>query len=455
MLKSETGTRFEGLTLHRIRLRPVVRSLFLALLFLALLLNGSVATPYRELSICLALVPLLLSLMIPVPEPEIRRLRNLTLGLIGAAALWGLLQAAPLPLWMPVHPIWRAAAPLLDLETGALSVAPQSTVAALPSLVLPGLIFICSLVLSQSVTGARQMWYGLAVIGSMIVVISFVLELAFADAFFFSEYEVGYGTFSGVFVNRNIAASAFVLTAFALAGVRYFQAGGQRSKKKSAKPQLTRSTVLSLLMLLLTGIAILATQSRAGTLLSFPLLCLCLGISEASKRGQQKLVTIMTVLAVGSLIVALFGEPVFGRLEAARPDARWCAWSATMDGIRSNFWTGTGYGTFIDAFPAHRDPSCLTAAGTWHRAHNGFLELAFGFGVPAALLFFGAGYAILGHSLLTGLRRRKSLRAIPILCLGLLAYVSAHSMVDFPMQIPGVAWYFAALMGVGCATSLQ
>lgn len=153
------------------------------------------------------------------------------------------------------------------------------------------------------------------------------------------------------------------------------------------------------------------------------------------------------------MLLILFGEPVFSRMNGIDKDLRWCAWSITSSAILDNFWLGTGFGTFIDSFPTYRDPICLGTEGTWHRAHNSFLELILGLGL-AALVFLLLGYQIVLRCCFLGLKYRKSLRAIPILTLGILVFVSGHSLVDFPMQIPGVATYCAALLGAGCAISI-
>ena len=48
-----------------------------------------------------------------------------------------------------------------------------------------------------------------------------------------------------------------------------------------------------------------------------------------------------------------------------------------------------------------------------------------------------------------GLKNRRRLRGIPVLLAGLTLYLTAHSLVDFPLQIPGMAAYAAALFGAG------
>lgn len=434
------------------RYHATCRALLPLVLFLAALLNGSVSPPYLQISGGLVAILFLLCVPIRTISSDVRTLIYGCVILLAFLALWGGIQALPLPLFFPGHPIWQEAAPVLDLSTGSLSVNPIRSLTALPALISPGLVFLTTLLLCQSAQAARRVWISLSLVGVAIVMISIILEAFFPELQFFTTYEVGRASFSGVFVNRNVSAAFFGLTAFSLTGTLYLMRSGSRKKHRSSADIAKQSLVG--LMLFVVIIAIIATRSRAGTLLSLPILSLCLAIIFAKTLRKQRIARTLSILGVGFVLLVLFGEPVFSRLGNMSQDLRWCTWASTVTGVLDNFWTGTGFGTFKEAFPAYRNSECLGTTAGWHRAHNSFLEFIFGFGAPAALLAFALGYALLLNASLTGLRRRKSLRAIPILTLGTLGFVSAHSLVDFPLQIPGVAYYCAALMGAGSAVSL-
>lgn len=435
------------------RYRSLCRTGLAAVLFLAALLNGSVSPPYSQIAGCLAALLALMCLPVKITSAALRRLVTGISLILVLAALWVGLQAMPLPLGYG-HPIWQEVSPFLPVTSGYLSISPNRTLAALPALVLPGLVFICTVLLCQSSHSAKRIWHLLALTGAAIVLLSITLEAFFPEAQFFSTYQVGYGSFSGVFVNRNVSASYFGLTAFALAGSALILAAGRKRRNPERPSRSALLPTLVWLMLFATLIAIIATRSRAGTIFSLPLLFLCLGIIFAKARHHRRTARVLAVLGGGFVLLVLFGEPVFSRLDGTPQDLRWCTWASTIQGISDHPWAGTGFATFIEAFPAYRDPGCLGTEGTWHRAHNSFLELSFGIGLPAAALLLGLGYRLLLQSCFTGLRRRKSLRAIPVLTLGALGFVSVHSLADFPLQIPGVAYYFAALMGAGCAISV-
>jgi hypothetical protein len=54
-----------------------------------------------------------------------------------------------------------------------------------------------------------------------------------------------------------------------------------------------------------------------------------------------------------------------------------------------------------------------------------------------------------------GWRERQAFRFVPLSCLGVLVTVTLHSLVDFSVQIPGVALVVAAVLGSGAAVSLE
>jgi len=435
------------------RYRSFCRAALASVLFLAALLNGSVSPPYTQISGCLTALLALLCLPIGVNSSALRHLITAAALILALAALWAGFQIVPLPFGYG-HPIWQEVSPFVPVTSGYLSISPNRTLTALPALILPGLIFICTVILCQTSRSAKRLWHLLALVGTAIVMLSVVLEAFFPEAQFFSTFRVGYGNFSGVFVNRNVSAAFFVLTAFALAGSALILTADRQKRcpEPSARPALLPALVW--MMLFVTLIAIIATRSRAGTMLSLPLLFLCLGIISAKVQHHRRTARFLAVMGGGFVLLIMFGEPVFSRLDGTPQDLRWCAWASTIRGISDHPWAGTGFATFIEAFPAYRDAECLGTQGTWHRAHNSYLELAFGIGLPATALLIGLTYRLLLKACFTGLRRRKSLRAIPVLTLGALGFVSAHSLVDFILQIPGVVYYFSALMGAGCAISV-
>jgi O-antigen ligase len=121
-----------------------------------------------------------------------------------------------------------------------------------------------------------------------------------------------------------------------------------------------------------------------------------------------------------------------------------------IEGIETNPWLGTGYGTFRQAFMAYKNPDL--SEGNWDKAHNSYLELAMELGVPATAAIIGA-FAWVGSICLLGLYRRRRRRIFSAVGLAATAQVAGHSLVDFSLQIPGFVACYALLMGMAWSQS--
>jgi O-antigen ligase len=162
----------------------------------------------------------------------------------------------------------------------------------------------------------------------------------------------------------------------------------------------------------------------------------------------------LVCLLGGAALFALYGGLVVRRLEieGLTDRARLCVYEATWRAIDSNFWRGTGLGTFQDVLPSYRSPAC-NLYGYWDTAHNFFLEGWLGFGA-AFVVCTAFVYWKLLQTFVRGIRERQRLRFVPLACLCFLVMVTLHSLVDFSLQIPGVGVTVAATLGAGCAISL-
>jgi O-antigen ligase len=86
------------------------------------------------------------------------------------------------------------------------------------------------------------------------------------------------------------------------------------------------------------------------------------------------------------------------------------------------------------------------------KAHNDYLEFAAGLGLPAAIAWWTA-WTLLIADCLRGVFRRRRNRQFVILAVGASVLVAVHSAFDFSLQIPAVAFFYAALIGIGLAQS--
>lgn len=118
---------------------------------------------------------------------------------------------------------------------------------------------------------------------------------------------------------------------------------------------------------------------------------------------------------------------------------RWQVWRDTFAIIRDHPWFGTGLGNFEWVFPGYQSEDLAMG---WVHAHNDYLELAAGLGLPA----FGilcASWLGLGIFLVRSFFRIPLSRACLVLG-GLisLAALSLHGLADFNLAVPSNALIF-------------
>ncbi len=446
------------------------RALLLALLFcigLALMMNGAVAAPYRQIAFLLCGLPLLATLTVRLTQAATGSLLRWGILCMAYFLIWALIQSTPLPFDWRAHPVWGSLSDLGIAAQPTLSVAPSKTRAAIPGLILPFLAFAAIVLICQERREAIFAWKVLAILGLALAGLSVLLELVWPTTLFFSRFEVGRGAFNGIFVNRNTTAAFLGLSSFAVAGWLMLPRPRPRrewpAREGLAAFGWSRIILTALLFLLI--ITLITTRSRAGVTLA--LLCLTLAFvavimlrphagktrDDTSVRRLGKGLKSILICGAGALLFVAFGEPVLSRMGSVAEDGRWCAWASTLHIIVERPLVGTGFGTFADAFPQYRDAECLGTSSAWTRAHNSYLELLAGMGLIGGVGLVAA-LTVLLRVLIRGVRTRKSLQAIPIMTLGALSFLALHSLLDFPLQVPGVALYFSALLGAGCAVSI-
>lgn len=392
--------------------------------------------------------------------------RNRTRGLerlawltAGGLAVYVCLQITGAFGLMPAHPIWaEASAALGETMSGSPSVSPATAAAALPSILAPFLMFIAGLRLMRTDEDALGMISTLAVLGGLVALFGLLQFTLAPDFVLFSEKPAYQDSLTAVFVNRNSAAAYFGCAIVLLLGLARWQIGGSSLRRSlsdlvSEDDGTQRNWRLALYAFLLAAstLALLLTKSRAGIACSAAAVMVYVALT-AMKKGRR-LASIAFLLG-GALLIALvffvFGGQTLYRAEVrGLDDARFCVLPGILAAARDNWPFGTGPGTFSLVFPAYRDPAC-GLYGVWNRAHNFFLEgtitLGVGFWVAAAMVLAG-----LSVTLVRGLRRRRSKRFGPAMGVSLVALLVLHDLIDFSLQIPGIALN-TALALAACST---
>lgn len=185
------------------------------------------------------------------------------------------------------------------------------------------------------------------------------------------------------------------------------------------------------------------------------------GLGGGPDTGRGRLVSLLLAPAgvvaalVGIGVVAVIGlQEGLGRLLSTTPydvswGARLAAYDATLDLWRRFPWTGSGAGTFREAFPLVQ-PADLV--GTWRHAHSDPLELLATTGVlGVALVAIGLGAVVLRLAAVLQRGSRSEDRAAALAALGALAALAVHDAVDFGLTLPANAAALAIVVGAAVA----
>lgn len=253
------------------------------------------------------------------------------------------------------------------------------------------------------------------------------------------------GLVFGPFINRNHYA-AWVLMLTPLAWVK---AARQR------QPGETR--LFWGLVLLVLGLSVMLSLSRAGTilfLLSFPLY---LVLGRSGRRTGR-------VAAAGALAVIVLAGVATLALDTGRLLMRWEAlgklftesesvdlyrvhmWRDTLPMIRDHLWLGSGLDTFGVLSDSYRT---FPSSAHWAQAHNDYLQWLAETGLIGAALALWFLWT-LGRTVAEKMRLAAESRTRQLVAgaaLGCLL-VLLHSLVDFPLRIPANALLFASLWAV-------
>jgi hypothetical protein len=206
--------------------------------------------------------------------------------------------------------------------------------------------------------------------------------------------------------------------------------------------------------------AVIATGSRAGTFSTAGALLALLMVAGGFAFRQTKLRWISTaglgLLAGAVILFVINGDVLANRLDdigtaGVRDDTRLMLWNAALRMIHDAPIFGLGLGSYERAYPMYSDTMMPLVMD---KAHNDYLELAAGWGLPASILWLGA-IALLVAMCVRGVQFRHRDRIYPIIAIGASVLVGLHSLFDFSLQMPAIAMTYATVLGIGVAQSFS
>ncbi|WFR97750.1 O-antigen ligase family protein [Rhizobium tumorigenes] len=394
----------------------------------------------------------------------------------------GLILATTTTVWVEIqsmttitggfaNPLWQDLDKAFLRITGAISIQPADSIATLMFMAVPMMTFLTGLIINRSDEDGRHMAAALTVGGGLCAIYGLIQFNFFPNTNMFFPKVAYQDSLTATFVNRNTAGTFLGLVCLAL--VRY---GWSLSRKISwmallhpaPSGHIRRSSLLPFfsfiaLLFACSVAALLLTKSRGaiasaaiGTLFLVFFLAIQpmkkTGFSAPASRMKRVLRGALAMTIVVGLLVVFGGRTLLRAETQGTDDARFCVLPGILEMAKGEPLLGYGFGTFRYAFPPYRDARCGIVY-IWERAHNFYLEGFIGLGVMfVALVFIGLSALLIVHVI--GMYKRRTMRSYSALGFASILLVSLHGLVDFSLEIPGMASYFAAIIATTSSVSL-
>ncbi|MDB5650123.1 MAG: hypothetical protein JWL62_1643 [Hyphomicrobiales bacterium] len=369
------------------------------------------------------------------------------------------------------HPAWNVVRESIRPISGAISLDPEQTRASIVTL-SPALGFLVTIRLFSIRADAMRLLRQLCWLGAAVAAFGILQHIFFPSFLALGRKSFYLDSVTAFFVNRNSAGTFFGVGTLLALGMtlRHLRAINPSKlperlfAQNSHQSQDYRRFAFFSCLTLLQGVALLLTQSRGAAGATFFAIVIFVFVMARQRLWEgtwtvlpQELsplarLCVLVLAAAGA--VALLSERSAYRMESGSDGARLCVFGSTLEATRNAWPLGSGLGTFQDVFPAYRDADCAGIAGVWEAAHNFYLEGALSLGLVFVVVVPVILFA-LTHAFLEGLRTRRRYRFVPSLGIAVLVLVGLHSLVDFSMQVPGVALYVAAILGCCATISLE
>ncbi len=395
---------------------------------------------------------------------------SVPMAMFSLALLWAVVQILPLGSWTAGHPAWQVAGEALGRDIAStISINPSETVWAILRYLTAAAVLLGAYVLARSARNARIILRTFVILAGLAALYGLTrLSLSLDKILWFDEPDTGYLTAG--FINRNSAATFFGMGCLASLGIVIQQARAvMQSTSHNSGREVARRLLLAmaggfgfdLVLFVLMFVSLLATGSRGGisfTMIALVFMLLLHGVKVMTRAGSAGggPVWVASILAIAVLILGVFelsGARLMGRLlnQGLEADSRFETYAQTLEAVRDYLYLGSGLGTFQDVFTAYRielSPDRLV----WDKAHNDYLELMLGLGLPAAmlvLLSFGGLFVMVTKGFFARHRDAHHAAIAASVCV----LVGLHSLVDFSLQIQANTLAFALLLGLGLAQS--
>lgn len=378
-----------------------------------------------------------------------------------------LLQSSNLVPIAWVHPFWSSVNQLLSGSISAnptVSLLPHETLTGLMRLLSYGMVFLISLFLNKKSKSVNFTFNLIAYMGTIYAIYGLVVYFGgFNTVLWFDKWSYQ-DLVTSTFINRNSYATFAGLTLLSCFPLMF--EGIYASFKYGLITNYGRQFFIEnmvtkgwkpLLLITIIATALLLTQSRGGVLsalLAIFLFALLLLFSHKIKFNITVFILMIIIGLTASLVFYQSGEKVIERLDKITLDDkndRLVLYDILSKANQDNTWLGLGYGSFEKTFRLYRNESIVSY---FDKAHNTFLENIFELGsMPAYSLFLAI--FILALICFRGVFVRRKDWIYPAIGFSSTVLVATHSLVDFSLQIPAVAYLYALIMGAAVAQAFS
>lgn len=381
-------------------------------------------------------------------------------------AVWYLVQATG---WTPAdwhHPAWAESAAALSIEpAGALSLAPDRTLVALMRLLSYGASFWLGLHLLRRRRHARRFLWALVAAGAAYALYGLYEQLSGSRMVLWIHKVTYAEALTSTFVNRNSYAAYAGLGLVIAVGLMqdrlnriWLPSGvGWRLRLVTAVDGLGLAVWLLIAAVLLLLTALVLTGSKGGAGASVFALAAVVLLANR-RRGLRTLLVLGLLIGLGGLVLMQSGMLLGNRLgdlrlvEEEGHGDRLSLYGMALQQIAERPLGGTGLGSFAGVFLERRDAGFGLTEINQVRVHNSYLEVLMESGLPAGLLLLSIP-AVAFFLQLRALPQEGVGRVFPAIAAAATLLLAVHSLVDFSLQMPGIAVTYAALLGLGVAQS--
>jgi hypothetical protein len=374
----------------------------------------------------------------------------------GVVVAWMLLQMSP---WLPAalhHPAWAEATAVLGRSLpGSISASRDGTLDALLRWGGFAAVFVVITLTTGTPARARRT-LSVLVAGGAAVALGAIAGHAGGWPLPTGAPWAYTDRLTGPFVNPNTFATWLGLVAVAaLVGFLRFstETAMETDRRAAAVGARLLTTAMFAAAAAVVVAALLMTGSRGGIAATVGALLVTLAL-HVHRQGERSRAAGPVALLLAALAVVALSLLLADYLSGAGGTGddlvnRMSLWRAALSAVAERPLLGHGAGAYAQVVSAHFET--VTGLRTYRQAHNTWLEIVAGLGIPVAAVWVSTLGLVAVRIARAALVRRRY--GVPLAGLGAMLLVGLHGLVDFSVQVPAVAILAAAIVAAADAVA--